>query len=203
MPTVNLSTSFSVSSQSPLDIKRYFNTIAEMKNLGTANNRAYQYYECMEVICVENQKKYIWRERIPSEGPGLLDIDFLYPNGVVSNYINYSNRAFNFFEMKGSESYLSLSDTEDENYDEKMGFSPEVSPNGQNLRLVKKERYINGYYTTQEVYSESFAVGNIIRGICKPLDVYIIAEIISLPFEDENGIIDGSLKFYQYNESFI
>lgn len=204
MATVNTATSFSVSSQAPLDIKRYFVKLSELRDLGQSNNKAFRYYDRMEVDCIETKKKYLWRERTTGDTDGILDIDFVYPNGVKSNDIDYSNKAYNFFEIIGTESYLSLKDVEDANYNDKRGYRPEVSPSGHGLRLTRSERYFDGYYVTQETYSESFAVGNVIRGICKKggLDVLIEAEILSLPFENDTGLIPGSLKFYIYNESF-
>jgi streptogramin lyase len=96
MAKIDIATGFEVAGQFPQDDKTYFKTIAEMQDLGTSNANAYKYYESMIVVCVETNKEYIWREVVGVE-TGVLVTSFTYPNGIISNGINYSNRVFNFF----------------------------------------------------------------------------------------------------------
>src|SRR5690606_804827 len=98
MADINLSTGIVPTSQIPLDSKAYFKTLASMQDLGTNSFRAFIYYESLVVICVETNKKYIWRERVIGDGLGVLELDYEYPENAVSNGIDYSERRFNFFE---------------------------------------------------------------------------------------------------------
>lgn len=96
MPKIDISTGFETAGQFPLNYKGYFKTIAEMQDLGTSDAFAYKYYETMLASCVETNKQYIWREAEVGE-TGILVSHFIYPNGIISNGIDYSNREFNFF----------------------------------------------------------------------------------------------------------
>lgn len=96
MPKIDISTGFEVAGQFPLNYKGYFKTIAEMQDLGISNAYAYKYYETMFATCVETNKQYVWREAQVGE-TGILVSHFTYPNGIISNGIDYSNREFNFF----------------------------------------------------------------------------------------------------------
>ena len=87
-------------SQVPFDAKLYAKTLAELIDLGEGENKAYTYYEDMEVICVENHTTYVWREYINNESGGLIPNGVTYPVGVVANGINYAGRKFNFFPKK-------------------------------------------------------------------------------------------------------
>lgn len=105
MPIVNLSTSLETATQIPLDAKAYFKTLSSMTDLGANNFKAFKYYDGLLVLCIENYNQYIWRERKVTDGAGLLNIDFTYPPGVVSNNIDYSNRDFNFFILSETFNY--------------------------------------------------------------------------------------------------
>lgn len=96
MSYIDLSTGINVPAQFPLNPKGYFKTLAEMRDLGVHNYKAYGYYKGMPVQCAENDTTYIWRESLENE-QGVLDEPFVYPNGVVANGIDYSGLAFNFF----------------------------------------------------------------------------------------------------------
>lgn len=86
-------------SQGPIDPKTIFLTLNELKDLGSNNDKAFLYFEDMEVKCIEDHKKYIWKERTSNDDDGVLDSDFTYPDGAISYGIDYSNRSFNFFEL--------------------------------------------------------------------------------------------------------
>lgn len=97
----NLAKSFLVSGMMPLDAKTYFPTITELQDLGTANSKAYTYYEYMNVICVENGTEYQWREVAQNYNGGALDNNFQYPINVLASGIDYSLRYFNFVPKTG------------------------------------------------------------------------------------------------------
>lgn len=99
MPTVNLSNNFKVASQIPLDAQVYALNLSDLQNLGDNNNKAFAYYDSMIVICSENKKQYIWKERNSISG-GLLSNDFTYPENTIANGLDYSNKSYNFFEYK-------------------------------------------------------------------------------------------------------
>ena len=98
MAKTNILSALEVSGQIPLDAKLYFTTLAELKDLGDNNIKAFKYYELMPVTCVEDKQKYVWREKVNANDVGILDEDFTYPANAVSFGINYSERVFNFFK---------------------------------------------------------------------------------------------------------
>lgn len=93
LPIMN---SLLVNSQLPLDDKTYKVTLAALKDLGTSNQKAFIYYEGMEVYCNENRQKYTWKEVTAEDPAGLLATPFTYPSGSITNGIDYSGRKFNF-----------------------------------------------------------------------------------------------------------
>lgn len=100
----DLNSGVRVVTQEPLDKKLYFNTLAELINLGTNNNLAFSYYKNMRVYCVETNSIYLWRPlNSPTETGGAIIGNFTYPTGLESNGISYSNITYNFFiEYSGS-----------------------------------------------------------------------------------------------------
>lgn len=97
---IDLLTGIRVTTQAPLDPKGYFKTLADMKDLGVSNRNAFTYYDSMKAICAENREEYIWRDRDNDDEIGLLDYDFVYPDGSIVDGTEYSFRVFNFFEFK-------------------------------------------------------------------------------------------------------
>lgn len=99
MPIINLNTGIYPNAQIPLDAKLYFKTISEMQSLGNNNYKAYSYYKGMVVYCVEDAKTYVWDEYDENiRYRGLLLNDFVYPQGIIVNGIDYSNKRYNFYE---------------------------------------------------------------------------------------------------------
>ena len=98
MAKTNILSALEVSGQIPLDAKLYFTTLAELKDLGDNNIKAFKYYELMPVTCVEDKQKYVWREKVNANDVGILDEDFTYPANAISFGIDYSERVFNFFK---------------------------------------------------------------------------------------------------------
>jgi hypothetical protein len=97
----NLYGGLRVQTQIPLDAKEYALTLNELSNLGLSNNLAYTYTEGLIVYCVENKKRYEWRQvSLSDQSIGLLANNFIYQESINTYGINYSNRAFNFFEYK-------------------------------------------------------------------------------------------------------
>lgn len=97
MATKYYGNSLSTAGQFPLDSKLRFKKLVDLKENITINS--FKYYEDMIVQCLENHKQYIWREKLDTE-QGVLPIDFIYPDNTIANGINYSNRTFNFYELK-------------------------------------------------------------------------------------------------------
>lgn len=94
---------FKVIKQEPLDGTSISFTLATLANLGTNNQLAYTYHDGRRILCLEDRKLYEWREvgSILSqydETGGLISGNFTYPANVVAFGIDYSNKAFNFFE---------------------------------------------------------------------------------------------------------
>lgn len=87
---------FLLAGQLPLDAKLVFPNLTVLRNLGFQNEKAFTYYEYMKVLCQENGQYYVWQE-VPQESTdGVLPENFLYPDNVITNLIDYSNRYFNF-----------------------------------------------------------------------------------------------------------
>lgn len=89
--------------QIPLDVKEYALTLNSLSNLGISNNLAYTYTEGLIIYCVENKKRYEWRQvDLLDQSIGLLTNNFTYPSSINTYGINYSNKVFNFFEYKAT-----------------------------------------------------------------------------------------------------
>lgn len=97
MDFVNLPLGLRVQSQIPLNVKEYALSELDLKNLGSANNLAFTYPQGLVVYCIAEKTRWEWREAIGAELGGLLPTNFVYPNGVITFGINYSNKHFNFF----------------------------------------------------------------------------------------------------------
>lgn len=97
MPKIDILTGLNVVGQFALDTKKYFNTFAELIDLGASDVNAYKYYESMIVICNETKTQYIWRSPIGEEADGALSVNFTYPDGVIVEGVDYSLKEFNFF----------------------------------------------------------------------------------------------------------
>ena len=98
MSNITLTTGITTNGQFPVDGKVFFNTIAELADLGASDINAYTYYETMRTTVVETALEYVWREEsTPGEAGGIVGSSFTYPADVVSDGIDYSNRTFNFF----------------------------------------------------------------------------------------------------------
>ncbi|CAL2094826.1 hypothetical protein [Tenacibaculum sp. 190524A02b] len=94
--TVEYGNSLMAAGQYDLNGKGKFKTITEMQS--NIEILAFRYYELMPATCLETGKEYFWRERKTEDGEGVLLKDFTYPEGANANGVNYSGRAFNFFE---------------------------------------------------------------------------------------------------------
>ena len=88
----DVQTGLRVVSQIPLDEKTHFLSEEDLKNLGINNNLAFTYYEGMQVYCVAEKTRYIWEE----SHTGLLPVSFTYPNNLIVNGVDYSNKVYNF-----------------------------------------------------------------------------------------------------------
>jgi len=87
-----------VVSQVPLNGKEYSLNEATLKDLGINNNLAYTYHKGLEVTCIQERTKWEWKEMEVGE-IGLLDTNFVYPNGISSFGIDYSNKEYNFVKV--------------------------------------------------------------------------------------------------------
>ena len=98
--TNDIPTKLRVPAQLALDAKTVVTTLSQLETLGTNNNLAYTYYKGMKVLCSENLKVYMWRPVEEEETGGTLASNFTYPNNIVSeDGVDYSNTAYNFFEI--------------------------------------------------------------------------------------------------------
>lgn len=98
MDNVNLPLGLRVQTQIPLDVKKYALSEEALIDLGPSNNLAFTFEQGLIVYCVEEESRWEWRENVLSE-TGLLPQDFIYPDGIVTFGIDYSNKHFNFFPI--------------------------------------------------------------------------------------------------------
>jgi len=97
MANINLTTGIVTNGQFPVDGDTYFKSVSEITSKDI-NNEAFGYYERMLIKIVEDNSTWEWREvETAGEVGGLFSSNYTYPNGLVSNGIDYSNREFNFF----------------------------------------------------------------------------------------------------------
>lgn len=99
MDFTNIPTGLKITSQIPLDVKKYVKDESTLSNLGVDNNLAFTYHDQLEVLCLQEKRVYIWREVQPGEeNTGLVPLDFIYPSNLPETYgIDYSNKKYNFF----------------------------------------------------------------------------------------------------------
>lgn len=98
MTKINILSGLNIPSQISLDPKtRCLNEIT-LKNLGLDNNLAYIYYKGLEVTCIEERTKWEWKE-VEIGDDKLLDNDFTYPNGLIVDGVDYSNKVYNFAKI--------------------------------------------------------------------------------------------------------
>lgn len=97
----NIPGGLNIPSQLPLDPKQVKLNEATLAYLGVSDNLAFTYYEQMEVVCIEEATRWVWREvGVGEENTGLIPVDFTYPDNVEIIYgIDYSMRVFNFFPL--------------------------------------------------------------------------------------------------------
>jgi hypothetical protein len=96
----DIATSLRVTTQLPLDHKRFSISQAELADLGDADNLAYTYYDNLKVYCWGEKTEWVWREvAVPETGTKLMASDFTYPNGIVYPNPGYSNKKYNFFKI--------------------------------------------------------------------------------------------------------
>lgn len=108
MNNTNIITSLNVNTQLPLDSKTYVYDFTDLLDLGLNQTKAFTYYIGMKVYCVSNESTYIWREyETPLEVGGLIPNGFTYPNGILNDTYNYSNKKFNFFLIEENGSVVS------------------------------------------------------------------------------------------------
>jgi hypothetical protein len=94
----NIPAGLRLSTQIPLDVKSYIANEATLAYLGAANNLAYTYVDGMEIYCVAEKTKWVWREvEVGEENTGLVPLDFTYPANSITFGINYSSKKYNFF----------------------------------------------------------------------------------------------------------
>ena len=95
----NIPTGLNITTQIPLDVKKFIQNESLLSNLGQDNNLAFTYYDGIVVKCIDQNTFYEWREVLSGEeNTGLLSVDFTYPYNHSAFGINYSNKSFNFFQ---------------------------------------------------------------------------------------------------------
>jgi hypothetical protein len=88
---------------------KVFDTLSALSDLGLNNHKAFYYPKGLTVLVLENNKEYIWQETsiiVEQFGDAVnkvLTDDFTYPEGVVVDNLDYSNKAYNFYELGGGD----------------------------------------------------------------------------------------------------
>lgn len=99
----NITGGLRVQTQIPLDYKKYSPSELSLSNLGINNNLAFTYYDGLIVFCREERSFWEWKEVLdPPQGEKLLNEDFIYPDNVEIDGVEYSLKPFNFFKIDNS-----------------------------------------------------------------------------------------------------
>lgn len=93
----NLLTGLRVQTQIPLDVKQYIQNELLLSNLGVSNNLAFTYTKGLIIYCIDEGTRWEWKPSLGSGG--LLSTDYIYPSNIITFGINYSNQAYNFYEI--------------------------------------------------------------------------------------------------------
>lgn len=102
----NIPLGLKITSQIPFDYKSYVLNEDVLKNLGTNNNLAYTYHKGLIVYCALENTRYEWREAPIDDSSGLLTSNFIYPDGLIVNSIDYSLKEYNFFKVQTDPIYI-------------------------------------------------------------------------------------------------
>jgi len=94
----NITAGLNITTQIPLDVKKYAKDEATLAYLGVSNNLAFTYHDQLIVTCLEEKTTWIWREvETGEENTGLVTLDFTYPTIPEIYGIDYSGKTYNFF----------------------------------------------------------------------------------------------------------
>jgi len=96
----NIQLGLKIPTQIPLDVKQYIQNETELSNLGVEDNLAFTYIKGLIIYCIEEGTRWEWKPSLGSGG--LLTSDYVYPSGVITFGIDYSNQAYNFYEVVNS-----------------------------------------------------------------------------------------------------
>lgn len=98
--SVNIVSGLGIPSQIPLNPKQNSASEATLKDLGLNDNLAFTYEKGLQVYCRLEGTRYEWREVLSGEElTGLRDTDFIYPDGTITDNVDYSNKKYNFFPI--------------------------------------------------------------------------------------------------------
>lgn len=96
--TSEITSGLYIPSQIPLDAKAYVASEALLSSLGPSNILAFAYFKGITVKCQQEGTTWEWREvKAGEENTGLIPNDFTYPDNIIVNGIDYSNKTYNFF----------------------------------------------------------------------------------------------------------
>jgi hypothetical protein len=97
----NITGGLNIPAQIPLDTKAYAQNEDALADLGLNNNKAFSYFDRLKVFCKDEKTVWEWREvLVGEENTGLVDQDFTYPSDIVVDGVTYSNKKYNFYEVK-------------------------------------------------------------------------------------------------------
>jgi len=99
-----LSEGWHLLSQTPIDDRIILSTYNELLDLGVDNVKAFRYYEGLKIFVLENESEYIWTESVE----GVLPTPYTYPNSIVTNGTDYSNKTFNLLKSNFAPSIVDI-----------------------------------------------------------------------------------------------
>jgi len=103
----NIPIGLRIPTQIPLNAKENIADEATLKDLGINDNLAFTYEKGLIIYCKLEGTRYEWREVLSGEElTGLRDTDYIYPNGVITNDVDYSNKKYNFFTIENNTSNI-------------------------------------------------------------------------------------------------
>ena len=91
----SLAEGFHIGSQTPMDDRRYYDTLADLVAAIGAGTEPYRLYEGIVIWVRDTAKSYRWQESVT----GAVGTDFTYPAGILAGGVTYDGRTFRMVEQ--------------------------------------------------------------------------------------------------------
>ena len=89
-----------VTTMIPNDAKTWVYSKVQLQSIPSNSSVFFTFYDKMRVLCAAESEIWEWREAEENEEGGLMPSNFIYPSMPEINDVDYSNKEYNFFEIK-------------------------------------------------------------------------------------------------------